>query len=107
MNNEIKNYVNKYIKDYCKGKNISQKQYSLYPLYMHLNGFSHTIGFTNKKANGEYISDYNSVGYSGYMSECEQNIWGYENEYQKELAKDILSKFGHSQYQNNAKEILF
>ena len=103
-----KKEIEKVINTYCKSKGISKAKYKLYPLYIHLNGFSHSMGFIGHKAqNGVIEHNYNSVSYSGNMSEWEGNIWGYENDYQKELAKMILSKFAHYQYQNNAKEILF
>lgn len=97
---EIKDFIN----NYAKTHNISKKKYSLFPLYLHLDGFSHSIGFTNHAPKKDTLTaNYNSVGYSNYMSDC----WGYINNYQKEIATAILSKIPHHYYQNNAKEILF
>ena len=101
---EIYDYITKYAKEH----NISKRKYSLFPLYIHLDGFSHSIGFINHKAKAnvrEY--DYTSVGYSNYMSECEGKVWGFENDYQKEIAEHIFKNIGHLFYQNNAQEILF
>lgn len=100
--------IEKIIDAYCNIKNISKEKFELYPLYIHLDGFSHSIGFINHKAKaGIRESDYTSVGYSGNMSEYEENVWGYQNEHQKALAKTILSQYPHYLYQNNAQEILF
>lgn len=97
---EIKNIINTYVKEH----NISKKKYSLFPVYIHLNGFSHSIGFTNHATRKDVICrDYNTVAYSGYTGET----WGYLNEYQKQLAERLLSKIPHYCYQNNAKEIIF
>ena len=104
----MKTRIQKLINDYCKENNISKRKYKLYPLYIHLDGFSHSIGFIDHKAKAnvrEY--DYTSVGYSNYMSECEGKVWGFENEYQKEIAELIFKNIRHLFYQNNAQEILF
>lgn len=101
---EIKDFIN----NYAKTHNISKKTYSLFPLYLHLDGFSHSIGFTNHAPKKDTLTtNYNSVGYSNYMSEYEEKCWGYINDYQKEIATAILSKIPHLIYQNNAEEILF
>lgn len=101
---EIKDFIN----NYAKTHHISKKTYSLFPLYLHLDGFSHSIGFTNHAPKKDVIEhNYNSVGYSNNMSEYEERCWGYINNYQEEIATAILSKIPHSIYQNNAKEILF
>lgn len=103
-----KTMINKVINNYCKEHNITKTQYNLHPLYVHLDGFSHSIGFTHHKTpKGTRATTYTSVGYSGYMSSYERNVWGYENEHQKALAITILSLIPHYCYQNNAKEILF
>ena len=97
---EIYDYITKYAKEH----NISKRKYSLFPLYIHLDGFSHSIGFTNHAPKKDTLTtNYNSVGYSNYMSNC----WGYINSYQEEIATAILSKIPHLIYQNNAKEIIF
>lgn len=94
------------ITKYCKEHNISKKQYKLFPLYVHFDGFSHSIGFINHKAkHPEY--NYNSVGYSNYMSICEKKVWGYVNEHQKAIAELLFTNVPHYCYQHNAKEILF
>lgn len=100
--------IEKLINNYCKQENISKKEYKLFPLYIHLNGFSHSMGFINHKAN-KNVREYNytSVGYSHYMSDCEGKCWGYENEHQKKIAELIFNNLSHLYYQNNAKEILF
>ena len=89
---EIKDFIN----NYAKTHNISKKKYSLFPLYIHLDGFSHSIGFTNHAPKKDILTtNYNSVGYSNYMSDC----WGYINTYQEEIATAILSKIPHYCYQ--------
>ena len=99
-----KTQVNKFITNYCKQHNITRKQYSLYPLYIHLNGFSHSIGFTSRKIKpNERATDYNSVGYSSYTG---GNTWGAQNIHQENIALAILQTQPHYCYQNNAKEIL-
>ena len=98
-----KTQVNKYITNYCKQHNITRKQYGLYPLYIHLNGFSHSIGFTSRKLKPhERATDYISVGYSAYTS----NSWGARNIHQQNIAIALLSTQPHYCHQNNAKEIL-
>ena len=98
-----KTQVNKFITNYCKQHNIKRKQYALYPLYIHLNGFSHSIGFTKRKIKpNERATTYISVGYSAYTS----NSWGAKNIHQQNIALALLTKEPHYLYQNNAKEIL-
>lgn len=102
-----KQEINQTINNYCKEQNISKKKFRLYPLYIHLDGFSHSIGFIDHKAvKGQREYNYISVGFSNYMSECEGKVWGYENEHQKNIAEMILKNAPHYFYQNNAKEIL-
>lgn len=96
----MKQQINKIITNYCKEHNIKKSQYKLQPLYIHLNGFSHSIGFGN-------ANNYNTVGYSNYMSSSEKNCWGYINEHQRNIATLIFANIPHYMYQNNAKEILF
>ena len=92
------------ITKYCKEHNISKKQYSLFPLYAHFDGFSHSIGFINHKAKPQVREyDYTSLGKSAYTHET----MGCGNEHQIAIATLILSKIPHYCYQNNAKEILF
>lgn len=99
-----KQQINKIITNYCKEHNIRKGKHKLYPLYIHLNGFSHSIGFTSRKVKkGERATTYTSVGYSAYT----QDTFGYENEHQRYLAYTILSLIPHYRYQNNAQEILF
>lgn len=103
-----KQQINKIITNYCKEHHIRKGKHKLHPLYIHLNGFSHSIGFTSHKVKkGERATTYTSVGYSGYMSSGENNVWGYDNEHQRYLAHTILSTIPHYRYQNNAQEILF
>lgn len=99
-----KTQINKIITNYCKEKHIKKSQYNLHPLYIHLGGFSHTIGFTDRKIKkGERATTYTSVGYSAYT----HDTFNYENEHQRHLATLILSAIPHYCYQNNAQEILF
>lgn len=99
-----KTQVNKIIIEYCKENNISKKEYSLFPLYIHLDGFSHSIGFINERPKKDTrYCDYISVAYSGYT--C--NSWGAENDHQRTLAIKILATIPHYCYKHNAKEILF
>jgi hypothetical protein len=103
-----KEQVKKYIDNYCKKHQITITEYDLCPLYIHLNGFSHSMGFTKHAVKkGERATDYTSVGYSGYMSSSERNIWGYTNEHQRNIAYELLSMIPHYCYQHNPKEILF
>lgn len=95
---EIKDFIN----NYAKTHNISKKKYSLFPLYLHLDGFSHSIGFTNHAPKKD-IPNYNSVGYSAYTNDA----WGYMNEHQENIAKLILSHIGHEYYKHAPQEILF
>lgn len=98
-----KKFINETINNYCKENNISKRKFTLYPLYIHLDGFSHSIGFIDHKARaGIRESDYTSVGYSNYTGNC----WGYENEHQKDIAELLFKETPHYIYQNNAKEIL-
>lgn len=100
-----KTQVNKFITQYCKENNIKRKDYALYPLYIHLNGFSHSIGFTSRKLKPhERATDYISVGYSAYTG---GNSWGATNIHQQNIAITLLKTQPHHCYQNNAKEILF
>lgn len=99
-----KTQINKLITNYCKANKISKKKYQLYPLYIHLNGFSHSIGFIDHKANKNTTEhNYTSVGYSGYT----KDTWGYKNDHQRRLATTILSNIPHYSYQRCAQEILF
>lgn len=99
-----KTQVNKFITNYCKEHKISKKEYSLFPLYIHLNGFSHSIGFIDEKPKKDTrYCYYDSVSYSGYTCNC----WGATNEHQKNIAFEILASIPHYPYKNNAKEILF
>ena len=99
-----KTQVNNYITNYCKEHNITKTQYNLHPLYIHLDGFSHSMGFTKHKTPKNTIAtNYNSVGYTAYGN----TLWGNINEHQQNIAQHILSKIPHYCYQNNAKEILF
>ena len=99
-----KTQINKLINNYCKANKISKKKYQLYPLYLHLNGFSHSIGFIDHKAKkNETEYNYTSVGYTAYTKEC----WGYANDHQRRLATAILSNIPHYTYQRQAQEILF
>ena len=99
-----KTQVNKIITNYCKEHNITRKDYALYPCYIHLNGFSHSIGFTTRKLKPhEITTNYISVGYSAYTG---GNIWGARNVHQQNIALAILRTQPHYIYQNNAKEIL-
>ena len=76
-----KTQVNKIINEYCEQNNVSKKEYSLYPLYIHLNGFSHSIGFINHKANKNIMEyNYNSVGYSHFKN---NDCWCYKNDHQR------------------------
>lgn len=97
---EIKHIITTYTKEH----KISKQKYQLYPLYIHLDGFTHSIGFISHapKKNTHY-TNYNSVSYSAYTHDA----YGYVNDYQREIATIILSKIPHYMYQNNAKEILF
>ena len=98
-----KQQVHKFITNYCKEQHIRKGKHELYPLYIHLNGFSHSIGFTNRKLHkGERATDYTSVHYSAYT----QKTWGAFNEHQQYIAYQLLSKIPHYCYQNNAQEIL-
>ena len=100
-----KTKVNNYISNYCKKHDITRKKYALYPVYIHLNGFSHSIGFTSRKPRkNERVENYNSVGYSAYTG---GDTWGELNEHQRNIALIILGVEPHYCYQNNAKEILF
>lgn len=99
-----KQQINDYITNYCKTHNITKQKYSLFPLYIHLNGFSHSIGFINHKPRkNTHYTNYTSVGFSAYTHDA----WGYDNEYQKEIAYNILSGAPHYMYQNHPQEILF
>ena len=100
-----KTQVNNYITNYCKEHNITKTQYNLHPLYIHLNGFSHSMGFTKHAVKkGERATDYISVGYSAYTG---GNSWGATNIHQQNIAITLLKTQPHYCYQNNAKEILF
>ncbi|MBP3631237.1 MAG: hypothetical protein J6J23_07130, partial [Clostridia bacterium] len=62
-----KTQINNIINNYCKQHSISKRKYSLFPLYAHFDGFSHSIGFINHKANPHIReTSYTSVGYSAY-----------------------------------------
>jgi hypothetical protein len=101
----IKTKVLKQIDNYCKEHNIKKADYNLNPLYIHLNGFSHSIGFTKHKTKkGTIATNYTSVGYSAYTG---GNTWGAQNVHQQNIALMILRVEPHYLYQNNAKEILF
>lgn len=98
-----KTQINRIITNYCKEHHIRKSTHHLYPVYIHLNGFSHSIGFTSAKPlRGQLAINYNTVGWSAYT----HNAWGYINEHQRKIALTILSNIPHYCYQNNAKEIL-
>ena len=99
-----KTQINKIINNYCEQHSLSKRKYSLFPLYAHFDGFSHSIGFIDHKAKPHIREhSYTSVGYSAYT----HNAWGYDNEHQRNIAILILSQVPHYTHQNNAKEILF
>lgn len=96
--------IEDFITIYCKLHHITREKYNLYPVFLHLDGFSHSIGFTDHKVKkDEQVANYNSVGYSAYTNE----VWGNLNEHQEKIACSILSQYPHYVYQHNPQEILF
>lgn len=98
-----KTRINKFINTYAKEHHISKSKYALFPVYVHLNGFAHSIGFTSHKPH-TYTTEYTTTAYSSYNSQTP--CWGYINEHQRNIAIALLSNIPHIAYQNNAKEII-